>query len=369
MTKMHTVEEPDGYDARWAVERERTEAGHPFHADERIEVVIVDGPRLISGSPPPFPTRYGTSPMVRTRLLIATTCLMAISLAACQHGSVAPAPPVLRDHVVTIGAFDFPESELLARLYGMALQDAGFRVDLQLALGPRELVEPALERGLIEVLPEYSGSALGFFGKDVSASSGPNATSDALAAAARERGLVALNAARAQDQNGFVVSARTARLYGLQKLSDLAPYAEHMSLGGPPECPSRALCLVGLGSVYGLSFEGFVPLDTGGPLTVAALRSGQIDVGLLFTTDGAIDTNGFVVLRDDRLLQPAENVTPIVRPEVLKTFGPSLAEHLDAVSAQLTTADLRAMNAQVEGGATSTSVARAWLDAHGLGTV
>jgi len=141
-----------------------------------------------------------------------------------------------------------------------------------------------------------------------------------------------------------------------------------MVLGGPPECPSRPLCLLGLGSVYGLSFEGFVSLDAGGPLTVAALRIGQIDVGLLFTTDGRIDTEGFVLLRDDRLLQPAENVTPIVRPEALATFGPSLSDLLNAVSAQLTTADLRTMNAQVAGGVASAAVARAWLDAHVPGT-
>lgn len=100
--------------------------------------------------------------MTRPRLLFATACITA-ALAACGRGQPAPtSPAILGDNAVTIGAFDFPESELLARLYGMAVSDAGFEVDLQLALGPRELVEPALERGLIELLPEYAGSALGF---------------------------------------------------------------------------------------------------------------------------------------------------------------------------------------------------------------
>jgi osmoprotectant transport system substrate-binding protein len=301
-------------------------------------------------------------------MLFAAAWLLAALLVACGQRSTATAPQILADDAVTIGAFDFPESELLARLYGIALEDAGFRVDLQLGLGSRELVEPALQRGLIEVLPEYAGSALGFLGGDAAPSSGALATHDALAAAARARGLVALDAAPAQDRNGFVTTAETARLYGLQKVSDLAPYAGHMILGGPPECPSRPLCLVGLDSVYGLSFEGFVPLDAGGPLTAAALRSGHIDVGLLFTTDGRIDTEGFVLLRDDRLLQPAENVTPIVRPEVLATFGPSLSDLLNAVSAKLTTADVRTMNAEVAGGVAPAAVARAWLDAHVPGT-
>ena len=292
--------------------------------------------------------------------------MLAALLAACGQRSGA-APQILADDVVTIGAFDFPESELLARLYGMALEHAGFRVDLQLSLGPRELVEPALERGLIELLPEYAGSALGFFGDEVP-TSGQRATHDALAAAARDRGLVALAAAPAKDQNGFVVTAETAQLYGLQKVSDLAPYATHLTFGGPTECPSRPLCLEGLRSVYGLSFAGFVPLDAGGPLTIAALHSGQIDVGLLFTTDGAIDAEGFVPLRDDRHLQPAENVTPVVRPEVLTAFGPRLADVVNAVSAALTTKDLRAMNAEIAGGASPTGVARTWVDSHDLRT-
>lgn len=141
-----------------------------------------------------------------------------------------------------------------------------------------------------------------------------------------------------------------------------------MTFGGPTECPSRPLCLGGLRSVYGLSFAEFVPLDASGPLTVAAFHSGQIDVGLLFTTDGTIDAEGFVPLRDDRHLQPAENVTPIVRPEVLAAFGPRLADVVNAVSAALTTTDLRAMNAAVDGGASPTAIARTWLDSHDLGT-
>jgi osmoprotectant transport system substrate-binding protein len=305
--------------------------------------------------------------MSPARNLVVAACLLAVTQVACGQTRSPAASDVLHDDTVTIGSFDFPESELLARLYGLALREAGIQVELQLALGPRELVEPALERGLIELLPEYAGSALGFL-DGAAAQGGPSTTHDALVAATRDRGLVALDAARAQDQNGFVVTAETARLYGLQKVTDLAPYAPHMTFGGPTECPSRPLCLDGLKSVYGLSFAGFVPLDTGGPLTVAALHTGEIDVGLLFTTDGTIDAEGFVLLGDDRHLQPAENVTPIIRPELLETFGPRLTDVVNAVSAALTTTDLRSMNAAVGGGASPTSVARAWLDSHDLGT-
>jgi osmoprotectant transport system substrate-binding protein len=301
--------------------------------------------------------------------VVLSGCLLAS--AACSRSGSATAPAsILHDDAITIGAFNFPESDLLATLYGAALTRGGFHVELKLDLGPRELVDPALERGLLELVPEYAGSALGFLGGDVAegVSGAATRTHDALVSAAASRGLTALDASPAQDRNGFVITEATARLYALQNLSDLAPYAARLTFGGPPECSSRPLCLQGLRSVYGLTFAGFVPLDVGGPLTVAALRSGQIDVGLLFTTDGSIDTNGFVLLRDDRLLQPSENVTPIVRPEVLDALGPRVADIVNRVSDHLTTDDLRAMNAQVDGGASRATVVGAWLDAHGMGT-
>jgi osmoprotectant transport system substrate-binding protein len=303
---------------------------------------------------------------VKRALAVCGLGVVLLGPASCGGSPSATPASILHDHVVTVGAFNFPESDLLARLYGMALERSGFRVDLKLDLGPRELVDPALQRGLLELVPEYAGSALTFFGGEPSGA--PADTHDALAAAARERDLVALDASPAQDRDGFVVTAATARLYALQSLSDLAPYAPRLVFGGPPECETRPLCLQGLRSVYGLDFESFVPLDTGGPLTIAALQSGQVNVGLLFTTDGTIDTDGFVLLRDDRDLEPAENVTPLVRPELERTFGPRLTATVNDVSRQLTTDDLRAMNARVQEGASPRSVAGDWLDAHGIGT-
>ncbi len=132
--------------------------------------------------------------------------------------------------------------------------------------------------------------------------------------------------------------------------------------GGPPECPDRAFCLKGLEEVYGLQFEDFVPLDSGGPLTVAALRDSDIDVGVLFSTDPQLVGREFVELEDDRALQPAENVVPAVRAPVLERWGSRLQEPLDAVSAALTTAELRGLNREVVlGGQTPRRVARNWL--------
>jgi glycine betaine/choline ABC-type transport system substrate-binding protein len=116
-----------------------------------------------------------------------------------------------------------------------------------------------------------------------------------------------------------------------------------LALGGPPECPQRPYCLKGLEDKYGLSFKEFVPLDVGGPLTVQALTGGQIQVGLLFTSDPAISVNGFVLLEDDQGLQLADNIIPVVRKEVLDA-NPGVADVLNTVMSSLTQDELIALN-------------------------
>jgi osmoprotectant transport system substrate-binding protein len=157
------------------------------------------------------------------------------------------------------------------------------------------------------------------------------------------------------------VTAEVARREGLVTISDLGPHAPDMTFGGPAECVARDLCLEGLEERYGLSFRRFVPLDSGGPLTVSALRGGTADVALLFTTDPSFETDGFVLLRDDLSLQPAENVTPIVRDEVIARFGPEVVSALEGVSARLDTSELRGLNLAVLRGAELQAVARSWL--------
>ena len=290
---------------------------------------------------------------------------LLLLLAACGSAP-APRTSALDDDAITIASFNFPESVLLAQLYGQALRSAGFRVELALDLGARELVQPALQRGLVEIVPEYAGSALEFVAGQGSASPDERATHRALARVMASRGLTVLAGSPAQDRNGIVVTKETATRYGLRAISDLAPVAPQMAFGGPPECRERALCLAGLASLYGLHFESFVPLDEGGALTVAALQAGHVQAALLFTSDGQIDAHGFVLLEDDLPLQPAENVTPIVRTDALTRFGPMLVGVTNAVSAALTTEDLQRMNAEVASGRSPHAVASAWLAEHGL---
>ena len=189
---------------------------------------------------------------------------------------------------------------------------------------------------------------------------------DAHEAVVRPRvSLEVLESAPAQNVNALVVTKETAQRYALHTVSDLERYAPGFVLGGPPECPTRPFCLLGLADTYGLSFKEFVPLDTGGPLTRSALDQGVIDVAVLFSTDPAIDD--LVELADDRGLQPAENVTPLVRGSVVTKWGAPLVEVVDSVSERLTTQSLRALNgALADDASTLADVAAHWLKSRGI---
>ena len=305
----------------------------------------------------------------RNRVLPGLAVVLAAALltGACARDVREATTTALDDDAITIASFNFPESVLLGEIYAQALEGEGFAVKRQLALGARELVEPSLQRGLVEFVPEYSGSALEFLtGGEGLATSDEDRTHDLLRREFAERGVVVLAPAPAQDQNGFAVSRETADRYGLRSISQLLPEAPDLAFGGPPECPERPLCLGGLEDVYGLEFGTFTPLDAGGPVSVTALRSGTVDVALFFTTAAAIEENDFVLLYDDLGLQPAENVTPVVREEVVEAHGDGFVRLVDSVSASLTTGDLRDLNARVAEGESPDEVAAAWLAEHGL---
>lgn len=137
-------------------------------------------------------------------------------------------------------------------------------------------------------------------------------------------------------------------------------------LGGPPECPQRPFCAKGLTDTYGISFKEFKPLDAGGPITVEAVKGGDVDVGLLFTSDPAIAANGFVLLEDDKHLQLADNLVPVVRQEVLDA-SPGLADLLNGIMAKLSQAELTNLNKSVTvDGQDPDAAAQAWLTANGF---
>jgi osmoprotectant transport system substrate-binding protein len=263
---------------------------------------------------------------------------------------------------ITVGSANFSENVLVAEIYAQVLETAGYPVERNLNVGNREIYAEALESGDLDLLPEYVGTALLFLGGTPTADSAATAT--ALGEAWAGAGIAVLDPAEAQAKNGIVVRQDTAAELGLSKISDLAAHTD-LVFGGPPECPQREFCLIGLESVYGLSFAEFKPLDVGGALTVAALEGDEIQVAVLFTADGVIGAKDFVLLEDDMALQPADNLIPVIRQEILDAYGDALSAALNAVSAELTTDGLREMNRLIGiDGEDTEQVAADWIAAN-----
>jgi osmoprotectant transport system substrate-binding protein len=300
----------------------------------------------------------------RAAARVAVAALTVLLVASCSGNAARPPPENPQRPTITVVSFDFPESEILAEIYGQALRRQGYQVEVVPRLGPREIVEPALEQGRVDFVPGYLGSGLNFLSDKRVATADPRVVHARLQRALAARGLSALAFASAQDRNGFVVTGDMARTRKLRRLSDLRPIASRLVFGGPPECPDRLLCLGGLRDVYGLKFKRFEPMPSR-TVTADALEAGEIDVGMLETTDGNLAERDLVQLEDDRRLQPAENVVPIVRKAIIDAYGPALVRLVNGVTTQLTTRDLVDMNRQVElEGAEPAAVAAGWLGSH-----
>jgi len=296
----------------------------------------------------------------RNLVIGAILLVVALVATACSSGDDSH-----DGTTIIIGSANFGESALVAEIYAQALEADGFTVERKLNTGNREIYAQALEAGELHLVPEYVGSALSYKGGEPT--SDTDSTTADLSDAWSADGVTVLDPAPAQDKNGFVVTGAKAAELGVSKVSDLAAHNDTLALGGPPECPERAFCLMGLEDVYGLSFSEFKPLDVGGPLTVAALEGDEIQVGLLFTTDGVIASKGFVLLEDDQGLQPAENLIPAIRTDIVDEYGSDVTDVLNAVSNALTTEALTEMN-KLTGydGEDPVTVAADWLESVGI---
>ena len=196
---------------------------------------------------------------------------------------------------IVVGHANFSENATLANIYAEVLNAAGFDASVK-QLGNREVYLPALEKGTIDVIPEYVGTLTETLNKaqngadaEPIASGDLDATVEGLTGLGEKVGLVFGEPSEAQDQNSFAVTTAFADEHGVETLSDLAEECgSGLVLGGPPECPERPFCQPGLEETYGLAFDSFSALDAGGPLTKTALQQGKISVGLVFSSDAAL---------------------------------------------------------------------------------
>jgi len=302
----------------------------------------------------------------RPRIGPVLVLLLLVLLTGCAADTtVAPSPASSSPAAaVRFASYDFNENKVLVEVYAEAARRAGLPVQIQHAVGTREIVSPALEQGLVDVVIDYTGTALAFARPDEDTTDrSPEEVHDALDRTLLTRGITALAAAAAQDQNAFAVTRAFAGEQDLTTLSDLGPIADRLRFGGPPECPERPFCLLGLQEVYGLEFGEVLSMPSRAA-TADALRAGQIDVGMLETTNPRLAVSGLILLTDDRGLQPHENVVPLVRTDALDRWGERLATALDDVSARLTTQDLVQLNRAVEvEGLTPAGAAARWWSA------
>ncbi len=280
--------------------------------------------------------------------LVGLTLVSVLGLAACGSstasdplGGGASASKAPTDTIV-VGSANFPESELIMDIYAGALTAKGVKTSTKPNIGSRETYIPALKDGSIDLVPEYTGVLDNYFNKSAKAT-----TSDEVYAelkAALPATLMVLEKSAAEDKDSVVVTKETAAKYSLKSIADLAPAAKDLVLGGPPEWKTRPTGVPGLKSLYGLTFKDFKALDAGGPLTVQALKNGQVQAADLFSTDPNIPANGFVVLDDPKSLFAAQNIVPLITKS---KSSDTVNAALNAVSAKLDTPTLAALVKEV----------------------
>jgi len=291
--------------------------------------------------------------------------LGALALAGCASGdpldtSTGGAPG---DSTITIGNQAFPESELLAQIYGQVLAANGYDVEYEAGIGSRETFITALQDGSIDMIPDYSGNALIFADPEATATS-PEDVEAALPEALAPLGLAAAAAAPGEDSDALVVTPEFAAANDLSTIGDLAGLSQAITLGANTEFEPR--WRDGLAEVYGFEGWTFKAIDDyGGPGTLADLLAGAVQVADIYTTTPSIAANDLVVLEDDNDLFAAQNVIPLFNSEILTD---EIAAIVDEVSAKITTQTLLELNARMAGDdkPSAAQVAKDWLTEQGL---
>ncbi|MEV2250432.1 ABC transporter substrate-binding protein [Streptomyces sp. NPDC050147] len=311
--------------------------------------------------------RHTGLPLLTSALLVLSGCASGPSLET--RGQVT-APPGDSHHLV-VGSAGFTESDLLAQMYSLLLKKAGYGAQI-LSVANRELYEPALESGQIDVVPEYAATFADWLnakknGADARPVGSPDldATMKALRGLAAPRGLTVLDPGEAVDQNAFAVTASYAKQHRLKTLSDLGKSGLKVRLAAGDECVQRPYCEPGLKKIYGIDITSVDPKGVGTTQAKKAVQSGQDQMVLTTSTDATLDDFGLVLLKDDKKLQNADYIVPVVNRSRAGSEGVSQA--LGRLNSVLTTADLASMNEQVDSWRRlPQDVARTYLEEKGL---
>ena len=289
--------------------------------------------------------------------IFALTAVVALAASGCaQSNPLEPAPAVDGDKpTIVIGSQDYYSNEIIAEIYAQALEEAGYTVQRDFRIGQREVYMPEIESGAIDLFPEYTGNLLQYFDAETTATS----SSDVYAALqnALPDGLRVLDQSDASDQDSYVVTRDFANEHSLTQIGDLAGVAD-LVLGGNSELETRPYGPEGLEAVYGVTV-GFTPIeDSGGPLTLKALRDNQVQLVNIYSADPALSAEDLVVLQDPEGLFLASQVVPVVSNNI----DADAAAIINAISAAMTAQDLVDLNAaSVNEQSPASTIAANWL--------
>ena len=298
----------------------------------------------------------------RHRLLAAAVIL--VTLTACSTTNPISGPTASSSasgNVLVIGSQQYYSNEIIAEIYAQALEAQGFTVNRQFQIGQREVYLKELEAGRIDILPEYNGNLLQYYNKSATATTTEEITT--ALQSALPAGLRVLNPAPATDQDSYNVTRATADQYGLTSLADLTKLPQPIKLGGNSELATRPYGPTGLKAMYGVDATVTPIEDSGGPLTVKALKDGTVTAADVYSASPAIASNDLVTLTDPKHMILPQNITPLVSAKVTT----QAADVLNQVDAQLTTADLIQLNQRsVTDQQSAATIAKAWLDQKGI---
>ncbi len=271
-----------------------------------------------------------------------------------------------------IGGQNYAEMQVMSEMYKALLEDAGYDVTLKL-VESRDVYAPEMQKGKVDISADYLSSMTEFLNKqengpdaETVASPDPEATVQELTALAEPTGIEPLQPAEAQNANAFAVTEEFAEKNGVETLSDLAGLDQPIALAAAEDCSQRTDCEIGLEKTYGLDITKVEPLGFGTPGTKDALKEGEVQLGQVGTSDATLESLGLVLLEDDKELQNAENLVPMVNSDFIAE-NPEVAEILNEMSAGLTTEDLATMIGKVDlERQLPEDVAREYLEAEGL---
>src|SRR3954464_272484 len=305
--------------------------------------------------------------------ILAALLAACLGLAACGGsdnksssggGSSSADQPGKGKPAVTIGDKNFTEQYVLGELYAQALRAKGYTVKIKSNIGSSEIIDKALTSGKLDLYPEYTGVILSELAHQKQRPSDPDEAYADAKKFEEGRGFTMLDKTPFFDSDALAVKPDFASKNGLESVADLKKLGKGLKLGAPPEFKTRFEGLIGLKNSYGVE-PTFVPLAIG--LQYKALDDGKIQAADVFTTDGALQSGKYKVLKDPKFIFGFQNVAPIVSQKVLDQQGSDFSDTLNAVSAKLTTEAMQKMNAAVDlDKQKPAAVAKQFLQANGL---